>query len=320
MDLDYLLLLQNLREATGGFLNIPASEVSNFISSFWIFAIMSFFFWMAKPKDGMRAWFAFSASRCLLNVIKVAACVYRPWVRDENIKPLESVIKGATGYSFPSGHSVTAVACFGYLARWLWNKRRWISVVLIAFAAFVMFARNYVGVHTPQDVFVGAALAIICIFLMPKLFDFVDSLNTKNTVIAYLIGLAVIAGMIVYIMIKPYPTDYVDGKLLVDPAAMRQGCFTTCGEFFGVWTAWFINHHLIHFNIKKRTLSVCLVAFVAIIPLAFWDATFKGIFGVFLPTEAVLFIVQFLKIAYIMILVPICLMRTSEKSIRLNEN
>lgn len=77
----------------------------------------------------------------------------RPWVLDENFTILEQAREGASGYSFPSGHSQSSVGTFGSIAYTTKNKiLRW---VCIAICVLVPFSRMYVGVHTPLDVGVG---------------------------------------------------------------------------------------------------------------------------------------------------------------------
>ena len=45
--------------------------------------------------------------------LKVTVCAYRPWIRDARILPYGDSINTATGYSFPSGHTMNAATVFG---------------------------------------------------------------------------------------------------------------------------------------------------------------------------------------------------------------
>ena len=54
-----------------------------------------------------------SGCRVVNGLLKVAACVYRPWIRDPRVVPNEKALAEATGYSFPSGHSMNAAAVYG---------------------------------------------------------------------------------------------------------------------------------------------------------------------------------------------------------------
>ena len=71
----------------------------------------------------------------------------------------------ATGYSFPSGHAMNAVALLGLLAWFVWRSdlprrtRTALCTVLGAVAALVCISRVYLGVHYLSDVLAGACAA-----------------------------------------------------------------------------------------------------------------------------------------------------------------
>lgn len=89
--------------------------------------------------------------------------VPRPWILDENFTILEQAREAASGYSFPSGHTQSAVGTFGGIATT--TKKRFVCCICIAIAVLVPFSRMYVGVHTPADVITAAAMAVVLIFL-----------------------------------------------------------------------------------------------------------------------------------------------------------
>lgn len=79
-----------------------------------------------------------------------------------------------------------------------------------------MFSRNYLGVHTPQDVIVGCFSTFLLLFINTYLYKWIEA-DVKNHDITFIIiGFTVIVALVVYITFKPYPMDYVDGTLLVD--------------------------------------------------------------------------------------------------------
>ena len=112
MDIEYLLFLQNLREASGDIFNEFFNAITKItvdVMPFMPFVIL----WCVNKKWGYRAlityWFCDSVNA----VIKLTACVYRPWIRDARIEPAGDAKVAATGYSFPSGHSTVATATYG---------------------------------------------------------------------------------------------------------------------------------------------------------------------------------------------------------------
>ena len=98
----------------------------------------------------------------LNNLLKIIFLRPRP---DVNNLILES------GYSFPSGHSATGMAFYGYLIyliyKYVNNKK--IKIPLIIFLSLIIVAiglsRIYLGVHYTSDVLGGFLLAIVYLII-----------------------------------------------------------------------------------------------------------------------------------------------------------
>ncbi|MBQ9606446.1 MAG: phosphatidic acid phosphatase, partial [Lachnospiraceae bacterium] len=67
--------------------------------------------------------------------------------------------------------------------------------------------------------------------------------NEKTIDILTLIGVIAVLLTLVYILIKPYPMDYVDGQLLVDPQKMMNDTFKACGSFLGLLLGSYLDRH-----------------------------------------------------------------------------
>lgn len=107
--------------------------------------------------------------------IKWKCRIDRPWIRDDRIIPVQQALAGAGGYSFPSGHTQRAAAVWGALGHSLWEKKeRAVSLVCWVILAVIAFSRNYLGVHTPQDVLAALALGIVIIFASGRALRWVD--------------------------------------------------------------------------------------------------------------------------------------------------
>ena len=121
-------------------------------------------FWCVDKRKGYYVMSVGFLGTMANQVLKLACRIPRPWVLDPNFTILEQAREAATGYSFPSGHTQTAVGTFGSIAAS--TQKKWLRTVCIIFAVLVGFSRMYVGVHTPADVLVGALCALILVFAL----------------------------------------------------------------------------------------------------------------------------------------------------------
>ena len=80
-----------------------------------------------------------------------------------------------TGYSFPSGHSMVAMAFYGLLAWMVWHYERdrfvrWLGVIGFGLViALIGISRIYLGVHYASDVIAGFCVSLIWLALYTKL-------------------------------------------------------------------------------------------------------------------------------------------------------
>ena len=121
-------------------------------------------FWCVSKEEGYYLLFVGFFGTALNQFLKLLCRIPRPWVRDPDFTIVESARSGAGGYSFPSGHTQNAVGTLGGIARW--HKNRALRIVCIVLAALTAFSRMYLGVHTPLDVSVAAATAVVLIFVI----------------------------------------------------------------------------------------------------------------------------------------------------------
>ena len=130
MDIEYLLLLQNFRESTNNVLTPFMEAISLFAVSFLIM-IPVFVYWVVDKRKGLYTLASYYLCCGVNAMVKLTACVYRPWIRDPRVVPAGDAISTATGYSFPSGHTVTAGPIYGGLAVVSWSWKKIVSVFLI---------------------------------------------------------------------------------------------------------------------------------------------------------------------------------------------
>lgn len=274
IDLQYLVWLQDLRNALGGTLD----EFFNGISKIAV-VIMPLLpylvYWAVDKKWGYRFMANLWCGEVVNGITKLSVCAYRPWIRSDAINPAGDSKVAATGYSFPSGHTMCATATYGSVIAWKRKECRWLSVLCAVMIILTMFSRNFLGVHTPQDVLVGFAETVLVIFLIGKLFQWMDG-NEKRICIVSAAGLLLIAGTLVYIKLKPYPLDYVDGKLLVDPEKMMPDTFKGCGGLFGLIVGSFIERRWIHYEVPEGHRALPVLAAVGLGITLAWTQYLAG--------------------------------------------
>lgn len=274
IDIQYLLILQKFREITGGVfdgifegLSVVAADVLYFLP----FVI----YWAVDKAWGKRFITTMFGAELVNALLKLTFCVYRPWIRSDLIQPAGNAKLTATGYSFPSGHTNRATSVLGTLTVWQSKKRRWLAILAAVGIALVAFSRNYLGVHTPQDVLVSCAVGFAVIFLIGKILNAAEGnekLEDKLTIPEII--LVVLA--IIYVKFKPYPMDYVDGKLLVDPNKMVNDSFKVFGSVTAFLVGFWIDRHYIHYTIPVGHKNLPVLTAVGSGIIFSWKLYFAG--------------------------------------------
>ncbi|HAG70061.1 MAG TPA: phosphatidic acid phosphatase [Lachnospiraceae bacterium] len=312
MDIQYLLWLQGIRNATGGMFDEFFNGVSKFavdIMPFLPFVV----FWCANKKWGYRFITSWALGEIINSIIKLTVCAYRPWIRSELIEPAGDSKVAATGYSFPSGHTVAATVTYGTTVVWQKDKRRWLAVLCGVLIAMTGFSRNYLGVHTPQDVIVGFCEAVIIIVITGIVQKKTDG-NERLADILTFAGAAAVVLALVYIILKPYPMDYVDGKLLVDPQLMMNDSFKACGFCLGFLLGSYLDRHYLKYRIPAGKAELPMLTCIGAAIMFGWrewfaPATVTAALGGHWGNMAA----HFIMVMFAMTIWPMVITKTCEK-------
>lgn len=308
IDIRYLLFLQNIRLSTGGVLDEIFNSISKIAVDLMIF-MPYIIFWCVNAKMGYQAMSALLSGEVLNGIIKLTVCAYRPWIRSDQIEPAGDSKTAATGYSFPSGHTLVATLTYGYIYLFQKNKRKWLAVLCIILILLTGFSRNFLGVHTPQDVIVGLAEGVFVIWLVGVIRKKTEG---KEKVLDWMTlgGILLTIAALVYVVNKPYPMDYVDGKLLVNPQTMMNDMFKACGAFIGFCIGSYVERHYLHFEVPVHAANLPMMGFVGFLIMFAWKeflgpATVVAWFGGHWGN----FICRLLMILFAVILWPIIIKR-----------
>ncbi len=242
------------------------------------------FFWCIDKKTGYFLLYVSFLGNILNQFLKLIFIVPRPWVIDSDFTIVESARAGATGYSFPSGHTQNAAGLFLGVARA--RQELWIRIVCVAVTLLVAFSRMYLGVHTPADVVTSLGLALLLVMVAFPLFRLSWS---RPGWFGLLIGILFAAGaaLICYIELAPVP----EGAILQFSTECAETSYKMVGASAGFALVLWLEQRYIRFSEKAvwwvQILKVALGLTVVIAVRLLLKAPLHAIFGGHFTADAV---------------------------------
>ena len=260
--IDYLLWFQNFRDVSNHIFDKFFIYITMFGEITIPIIVICLFYWVLNKKTGQFMLFSWIMGFIINLFLKALACIYRPWILDCRIHPVPEAIPAATGYSFPSGHTAGAMAIWGSLAVSFW-KNKLVRFLGIFIVLCVMVSRNYLGVHTPQDVIVSFIVSCFVLWGVYSLLNWVDSDETKKNRDLILVGGIFLVSVLVlaYILFKPYPVHYLFGKVLYYPHEMKYDSLLRSGLLFGAFIGWLLERRYINFLPETGTILKKVIRF-----------------------------------------------------------
>lgn len=208
---------------------------------FIVFGLL--FFWCVDKAEGYYLLSVGLTGNVVNQFLKLLFRVPRPWVKDPDFTIVESAREGATGYSFPSGHTQTSVGIFGAVARW--HKGKTIRGVCIALCMLVPLSRMYLGVHTPADVGVSVVVALALIF---GLYPLVKKAVAKPKLFRWLFAAMTVLALGYFAFVNFYPFGAgVDAENL---AHGTKNAYTLLGCILAIWFTYEVEGRYIRFETK----------------------------------------------------------------------
>lgn len=204
---------------------------------FLVIAILMF--WCVDKRRGYYVLITGFFGTIINQLMKLWLKIPRPWVKDPNFTVVGDAKVEATGYSFPSGHSQTAVGTFGGIA--VTSKRNWVKIICIAIAILVPVSRMYLGVHTPWDVLAGSGCAILLLLLLEPLF-FNEKLHEKA--MPFIVGAVFLASVAFFLYAVVFTPASEDENVI---SAAHNAC-TLLGCSFGLILVYILDTYLVKFE------------------------------------------------------------------------
>ena len=306
MDLDYLLFLQGIREDWGGegFFTLVSSLPKNPLTAL----IPAILFWCINKHAGIFLLFNAEVGRVINELLKGTFCVYRPWFKGELLTPPAD----ASEYSFPSGHTQFTTAIYGGFAFFYRKILPWLIIPCAAIILLVAFSRNFLGVHTPQDVLVAIAYSVGLFFAAEKIFAWVGKDDDRKFVF-FISGVAAVAVVFLWLYLKPYPEDVFNGKVIVDPLAARANAFDALGFGLSFFIGWFLEQKFINFKTKVPPKDKLWRIIIGVAVLGVIAAVVYPLLKIFLSVEAYKFFQAFLPFFAILFLIPLIFTSVEKK-------
>lgn len=280
--LDYLLFLQNFRVLTNGIFDSFFLFITKLGEWSVTIPLLATYYWSINTRGGTYILLTSVLGGVTNQLLKMTECINRPWILDSGIKPVKDAIQGASGYSFPSGHTDKAITIWGGLAVVNWkNIILRLFFVLIFF--LIAFSRNYLGVHTPQDVIVSAIIGIFILLGVKRLILWVEEKENRD-ILVLILSYTFVLSVLFFVQFKSYPLSYLNGKILINPDDFKPSVFLSCGYGIGILTGLFLNRRFIRFDADFGTVWAkilrCLIGlFILLLFINYVSQVLMAIFG-----------------------------------------
>ncbi len=198
-------------------------------------------FWCVDKRNGYYLLSVGFIGTLINQWLKIGFRIPRPWVIDPNFQIVDSAKEAATGYSFPSGHTQSAVGTLGGIARFA--SSIWLKLLCIVLALLTAISRMYLGVHTPLDVGVSLVVATILVFVLYPLFE--STLWFPNRMYAIIAGmLAAALAFVGFIEFYVFPVDVDVANL----ASAVKNAYTMLGAVCGMLIVYTFDSKVLNFS------------------------------------------------------------------------
>ena len=264
-----------------------------------VVAIICWLFWCSNKRLAYTLGFAYFTSGLMVQGLKITFRVDRPWILDPSFSPVASAVPGATGYSFPSGHTQSITALFGTL--FLVSKKAVSRLLCTLIILLVAFSRMYLGCHTPADVGTSLVLTMLFVLITWALFYRRDWISRREGMLSVLMALASV-GLCIY-------TASLYGAQVID-LSYAQDCFKASGAGAAFALGFYVERRFIRFQVPtERKQKLARLLFGLLVALLIQEGL-KPLIGTSLPAS---FFRYFLVVIWVLILYPLLFTYISRK-------
>ena len=237
----FLWLLEGIRTP---FLNKLMQFITYFGQELIIIAVICTLYWCVDKSFAYLMGFTYFSAGLCVQTLKITFRSPRPWILDPDFHAVESAVPGATGYSFPSGHTQGATCLFFPLA--LKARQIWIKFLCILAFLMIGFSRMYLGCHTPLDVLTSMALSIIIAFVIWKFQSAIlDRPEYRKKIAGILILISIAVAAFALILNK---------NQIIETRYALDSCKAS-GAGLGFAIGWYLEQTYLNFSTKSRSIA-----------------------------------------------------------------
>jgi len=264
--MEFLKLLEGLRT--------PAADA--FFSAVTVLGEETFFilvglifYWCVNKKSGHYLLFVGLFGTVANQFLKITCRIPRPWIQDSQFTIVESAREAASGYSFPSGHTQSAVGTFGTVA--VVRREKWLRILCAVLCLLVPLSRMYLGVHTPLDVGVALLMGIVLVAVFHPLLVWAEESPRRMHLLFATVSL-ICAVYVMYVNCWSFPVDIDAANYL---SAQKNGA-KMLGCFVGLWLAYYLDSCWVHFEEKAPLPGQILKLVLGLVPVLLIKALLKA--------------------------------------------
>ena len=180
-----------------------------------------------------------------------------------------------------------------------------LRIFMAILVMLVAFSRIFLGVHTPQDILVGAGAGILVMWLTLLLMKWLKEHPEKDWIVLC-IGVALAILLALYAGLKSYPVDYdSEGNVLVEGKKMMNDTFKGVGYCLAFLIGWILERRFVKFSTDIPGMQRVIRVVVGLMGYYVVSLILCTLIKEWIPGSAGTMISCFLQVFYVTFLFPL---------------
>lgn len=245
MDMEILLWLQEMRTSV---LDQFFQSITFLAEDKFFYLYLGFVYWCWNKNLGFRMGIVLNIAGVLNTFVKSVLRLPRPFLYDDRLNPVASAKAGATGFSFPSGHTSQAFSLYG-VAAFQKGIAMPVRVLFGIVVTLTLASRLYLGVHTLKDVLVAAVLVLLVMCGGNVLLTYVEKNPQKDVFAAFLL---MGGALLLAVISMAIPYDAGDEMMSYSMYKTYMDIFKKLMMLFAFLVCWIWDRRKLHYTVPER--------------------------------------------------------------------